>query len=178
MYTTYLKSYGTKLWGRENGRTVRESILEDYSKSLDLTLVLDFHEVEILDFSFASEVIGVIISRLAQELYGKHVLLRHMNKFVEENIGVALERPELCALILEDNDSWRVLGKCSDKLTETLKLVIQLKEADTPTIAEALNINIPACNNRLKTLNVLGLIDKEEISAPTGGKQFIYKSII
>jgi len=139
--------------------------------------VLDFSGVDILDFSFASEVIGVIISRLAQELYGKHVILTQMNKFVEENIGVALERPELCALIM-DNNKWRLLGKCSDKLIETLKLIIELKEVDTPTLAHHLKINIPACNNRLKTLNLLGLIDREEISAPSGGKQFLYRSII
>jgi len=179
MYTAKIATDSTKrFWTRDLGVAVREKIMVDFIRSGENILKFDFTGVEIVDFSFASEVIAISISRLAKELIGRHIIVTGMNKSVEENIEVALERSELCALVLEAEDSWKLIGKCSSSLLSTFKAVMELKQTDTPTLAGNLQTTVPVLNNRLRVLTDLGLVKKEESSAPSGGRQYIYSSII
>jgi hypothetical protein len=179
LYITKLISEGeTKFWTRDKGTEVRNKILSEFELSGESILVIDFTGVEIVDFSFASEVVAISVSRLAKELSGKHILIRGMNKSVEENVSVAIERAALCVLIYEDENAWKLIGKYSDALLTTFKLIKDLKKTDTPTLAEKLNSTIPVMNNRLRALTDLGLVIKEESSAPSGGKQYNYYCII
>lgn len=172
------QSFGDSLWGRELGKTVRDKIIDGFKNQLKRVLLLNFSGVNRIDFSCASEIVSILILRLAGELKGNHILLSGLSPFVEENIDAALHKAELCSLVLLDNENWKMIGKYSDTLQQTLSKVIEMGQADTPTLASALNIAVTSCNNRLKTLVTLGIVGREEQVAPTGGKQYIYKSIV
>jgi hypothetical protein len=169
--------FGEQLWGREEGKRIRDEIIEEFLLNDYLVLVMDFIGVSRIDFSCASEIVSVLILRISGELKGRHVILANLSSFVEENIDAALEKAELCCIVLEDQ-SWKLIGKFSETLIQTLQKVSELKSADTPTISDALKIAVPSCNNRLKTLLSLGMIKRNEIIAPSGGKQYMYYSIV
>ncbi|MNP44996.1 hypothetical protein D3C76_1388840 [compost metagenome] len=141
-------------------------------------MLLNFSGVNRIDFSCASEIVSILILRLAGELKGNHILISGLSQFVEENVDAALHKAELCSLIISEGRQWRMIGKFSDTLQQTLKKVIEIGQADTPTLASALNIGVTSCNNRLKTLVTLGMVGREEQTSPTGGKQYIYISVI
>lgn len=170
--------FGDSLWGRELGRSVRDRILDSFTNQPKRVLLLNFSGVNRIDFSCASEIVSILILRLAGELKGNHILLSGLSQFVEENVDAALHKAELCGLIVTEEGKWRMIGKYSDTLQQTLSKVIEIGQADTPTLAMALNIAVTSCNNRLKTLVTLGMVGREEQTSPTGGKQFIYKTII
>lgn len=170
--------FGEQLWGREQGKSIRDEIIESFLNQRDNILLLNFSGVTRIDFSCASEIVSILILRLSGELKGKHLIISGLSKFVEENIDAALDKAELCGLVLLQEGAWKMIGKYSETLVQTLDKVITLGQADTPAIADALNIAVTSCNNRLKTLVNLGMVSREEHIAPTGGKQYIYKKII
>lgn len=171
------KLFGDQLWGREEGKRIRDQIIDQFNLQDKLVLVLDFTGVTRIDFSCASEIVSVMILRISGELKGRHVLLQGLSAFVEENINAALDKAELCCITLV-NDSWKLIGKYSDTLLQTLRKVDELKVTDTPTLSHKLNIALTSCNNRLKTLVNLGMIKKEEVIASSGGRQFKYYTIM
>lgn len=179
MFIAKLTSEGeTRFWTRDKGTEVRNKFLDEFQSSEENVLEIDFTGVEIVDFSFASEVIAIPVSRLSGELSGKHIIIKGMNKAVEENVCVAVERAQLCVLVVESEKIWKLIGKCSEALFKTFEMIVNFKKTDTPTLAEKLDTTVSVLNNRLRVLLDLGLVKKEESSAPSGGKQYIYYSII
>jgi len=179
MYNVVLSANGvTRFWTREAAIPIREKFIADFLATDEEILKIDFTRVEIVDYSFASEIVAIPLSRLAIELKGKHIIIAGMNKAVEENVTVALEKAELCALAVDSSNAWKLIGKCSEALSSTFAMIEKLKKTDTPTLAERLGTTIPVLNNRLRILTDLGLVKKEESSAPSGGRQYIYYSII
>lgn len=168
----------TELWGREEGRKIRESIVDEFSAQNKSVLLLDFTDIKRIDFSCASEIVSILIIRLAAELKGKHIVLYGLSQYVKENIDAALGKVDKCCIVLDENDEWYLIGKFSDSLKDTLSTVVALEEGDTNKIANALSIAVTSCNNRLKTLVDLGMVGRKEISAISGGKQFLYYSIL
>lgn len=170
--------YGEQLWGREQGKSIRDDIIESFLNQRHNVLQLNFNGVTRIDFSCASEIVSILILRLSGELKGRHLLVSGLSNFVEENIDAALDKAELCSLVLLHEGSWKMIGRYSETLLQTLSKVIALGQVDTPTLADSLKIAVTSCNNRLKTLVNLGIVSREEQIAPTGGKQYIYNSII
>ena len=64
----------------------------------------------------------------------------------------------------------------------TIKDIINLlhknKKADSRLLADALGTTVQVINNRTTTLTKLGLVIRKIEDAPTGGKQYVYESII
>ncbi|ULO07057.1 hypothetical protein H1230_29635 [Paenibacillus sp. 19GGS1-52] len=169
--------YTDQLWGREAGREIRESILNSFLAQTHSVLILDFTEVSRIDFSCASEIVSILIIRLSAELRGRHIILTGLSDLVRENIDAALSKVDKCCLVTNETE-WYLIGKCSDSLKDTLSKVIEFEISDTNKIADSLSIAITSCNNRLKTLVDLGMVSRKEVPAPSGGKQFIYYSIL
>jgi len=169
----------TRFWGRDTGREIREKVIDSWLKTEEDTLLLDFTNVEIVDFSFSSEVIAVIISRLSGELFGKHVILTGLNSFVKENVAMALEKADVCSVVWSETDNvCELIGKCSEGLLQLFTLIRDFKKTDSPSLASKLNTTVQVVNNRLRVLTNLGLVKRVETTAPTGGKQYEYYSII
>lgn len=173
-----MKQHGSALWGRKMGREIRADVEEALEKLRPgEVLGIDLDNIEVMDFSFASEVFGKLISRLPTEYRDRYLVLLNVDDYVEENLDAALNSLELAALILRDSD-WKIIGKFSEAHVTTLKALAKTKTATAPQIAEALNISLTACNNRLRKLSDLVLIRKERFSSPTGGEQFQYAWLV
>ena len=154
------------IWGHTNARNYRDTILKKWEESLDKILVLDFEKITMIDFSAASDLICIPISRIQTELK------------VRENINVALDRQELCCMNLLNETYYEILGKCSDGLKDIIDVLYEKKKADSRILADTLNTTVQVINNRTTTLTKLGLIIRKTEDAPTGGKQYVYESII
>jgi hypothetical protein len=184
IYKFSLIKYGEKkLWGRDKGKRIREQIMEYFNSSNfnvqnEKILQLDFTAIDIVEFSFVSELLVVLIARLAGEMKGKHIVLSGMNSLIKENVSIALEKAKQVALVIEEVNNWALIGKCSDPIYQTFAAVVEKGSVDTPSLAEMLNTNIHSVNNRLKVLQSFGLVKRTEIIAPSGGIQYIYHSII
>ena len=166
------------IWGHTNARNYRDKIFEKWDKSLENILVLDFEKIKMIDFSAASDLICIPISRIQTELIDKHIIIKNAKNEVRENINVALDRQELCCMNLLNEKDYEMLGKCSDGLKEILEVLYKKKKADSRVLADTLNTTVQVVNNRTTTLARLGLIKRKTEDAPTGGKQYVYESII
>ena len=166
------------IWGHTNARNYRDTIFKMWEESYDEMLVLDFEKITMIDFSAASDLICIPISRIQMELKEKHIIISNAKNEVRENINVALERQELCCMNLIGNNNYEMLGKCSEGLKDIINLLFKLKKADSRTIADSLNTTVQVVNNRTTTLYKLGLLKRQTEDAPTGGKQYVYESIV
>jgi hypothetical protein len=184
IYKFSLIKYGEKkLWGRDKGKRIREQIMEYFNSSSfnvqnEDILQIDFTAIDIVEFSLVSELLVVLIARLAGEMKGKHIVLSGMNPLIKENVSVALEKAKQVALVIDEANNWSLIGKCSDPIHHTFEVVVDKKSVDTPTLAQILNTNIHSINNRLKILQSYGLVKRTEVIAPSGGIQYVYHSII
>lgn len=163
-----LGHYGSHLWGRTIGETVRENIEAELS-ALDpgVILAIDLHDVEVMDFSFASEVVGKILSRRPVEYSDRYVILQGVSVYVKENLDAALQNLELAVLVIR-NEDWEVIGKIGGVDIETLQELFEANSATSREMAARLDISITAVNNRLRKLADLGLIRKTRAGSSGG----------
>lgn len=164
--------------GHFTARKYREVIFERWEQSSDEILVLDFEKITMVDYSAASDLVCIPISRIQTELKEKHIIIKNAQKEVRENINVALERQELCCINLLNEDAYEILGKCSEGLKNIIQVLHKKKKSDSRMLADILNTTVQVINNRTTTLAKLGLVIRTLEDAPTGGKQYVYESII
>lgn len=110
-----LGDFGKYLAMRPLGRGVQEK-LDSRLRALSAggVLVVDFDGVEMMDYSFADEALGTILSRMAAKEYpDRHLVLEvrgdEISDALLENIEVALNRREVAALVLPQNSTASVL---------------------------------------------------------------------
>lgn len=163
-------------WGREEGRKVREQI-ENALSSVDAgqTLVVDLKPVEVMDFSFSSEVFGKLIGRLGSEYPGRMLVLSTPSPYVKENLGAALDALGLMALAYKGPRSWELIGKWAETDLETLEALQRLNDAAAPQLAEALGIQLTTCNQRLRKLVEAGIVARTRAVGKAGGDQYVYR---
>jgi hypothetical protein len=164
------------LWGHDDGRRLREK-LEGILESLGpgSVLTIDLKGIEAMDFSLASEVFGKLYWRLDAEYPGRVVLLAGLTDYLKRNLDAALAALGLMALVVKGARSWELIGKFAETDRETIAVLHRLKQATAPKLADALDIKLTTCNQRLKKLAEAGLVVRMRVSAPTGGEQFVYR---
>lgn len=190
-----LGEYGKMLAMRPQGRSVQES-LEAQLRGLPPggVLVLDFDNVEMMDYSFADEALGTLFSRLAAKEYPDRylVLVTDENEITQallENVEAALNRREVAALVVPRevflksgvtaNRNWHVIGSLPEHLVETLSAVIEREEVTVRDLVEALGLDsVTACNNRVARLHQLRLVRRKASIVPEGGRQYYYSSVL
>lgn len=169
-----MRQHDTRLWGRARGAAVRADIERALTKlSSGDVLGLNLSGVEVMDFSFASEVIGKLLYRMPVEYPDQQMVLLGASNYVKENLDAALRGMGLAALVLHGN-GWEVIGKFGEADLETLRELAVAKSATAGEMARGLGISITACNNRLRKLTDLGLIRRERTVSPSGGEQYRY----
>jgi Winged helix-turn-helix DNA-binding len=165
---------------RGTGRRVREA-LADALEGLSSggVLYVDTRGVELMDYSFADEALGILVSRAAAGEYGeKGVVLVEGDRELLENIEASLRQRGLAMIrVDEPGASPQLVGEVPEHLVETLQTIQDAGSITNADLAAKLGLNHTACNNRATRLFKLGLIHRHKNTAAPGGRQYSYEGI-
>lgn len=175
-----LKNGSANLVTRETGRIILERIEREIREiGKGETLVLDFSDIKVIDYSCADEVIAKLITRLKGDEYGdKYVILQNLSSSQKENIHVALEKKDLAILVTTPDKKWEIIGILNNYLSETLQLIMKSGEISARGLSDKLKLELNTASTRLLNLHKSRLVKKVEERTPDGRRQFIYKSLL
>ncbi len=165
---------------RGTGRRVREALAEALEGlSSGGVLYVDTRGVELMDYSFADEALGILVSRAAAGEYGeKGVVLVEGDRELLENIEASLRQRGLAMIrVDEPGASPQIVGEVPEHLVETLQTIQDAGSITNADLAAKLGLNHTACNNRATRLFKLGLILRHKNTAAPGGRQYAYEGI-
>ncbi len=165
---------------RGTGRRVREALAEALEGlPSGGVLYVDTRGVELMDYSFADEALGILVSRVAAGEYGdRRVVLVEEDRELLENIEASLRQRAL-AMVRVDEPGARpwIVGEVPEHLVETLREIPAAGSITNADLAARLGLNHTACNNRATRLLKLGLIHRHKNTAAPGGRQYSYEGI-
>jgi hypothetical protein len=173
--------FGGKLMvTRRTGRAVREA-LADTLEALPKggVLYVDTRGVELMDYSFADEALGVLVSRVAGGEYGeRYLVLVEEDRDLLENIEASLRQRSLAMVRVDEvGGEPAVVGTIPDHLADTLRAIMDAGSITNADLAKKLGLNHTAMNNRATRLAKLGLIYRKIETAAPGGRQYTYERI-
>src|SRR3954468_10439478 len=153
---------------RGTGRRVREAlgeVLEGLPGGG--VLYVDTRGVELMDYSFADEALGILVSRAAAGEYGdRHAVLVEEDRELLENIEASLRQRDLAMVRVDQpGDTPKIVGDVPDHLLETLRVIYEAGSITNADLASRLSLNHTACNNRATRLFKLGLIHRQKNTA-------------
>jgi hypothetical protein len=174
--------FGGKLMvTRSTGRAVREA-LEGTLAALPKggTLYVDTRGVELMDYSFADEALGILASRAASGEYGdRHMVLVEEDRDLLENVEASLRQRSLAMIRVDEiGGEPSIVGEVPDHLVATLQAIYDVGSITNATLAAKLGLNHTACNNRASRLVKLGLIHRHIETAAPGGRQYTYERVV
>ncbi len=165
---------------RGTGRRVREAlgeVLEGLPSGG--VLYVDTRGVELMDYSFADEALGILASRVAGGEYGeRRVVLVEEDRELLENIEASLRQRGLALIrVNEPGAAPEIVGEVPEHLVETLRTIYDAGSITNADLAAKLGLNHTAMNNRATRLVKLGLIHRHKNTAAPGGRQYSYEGI-
>jgi Winged helix-turn-helix DNA-binding len=175
-------NFGSKLMvTRSTGRVVREA-LEEALVALPKggVLYVDTRGVELMDYSFADEALGILASRAASGEYGdRHLVLIEEDRDLLENVEASLRQRSLAIIRVDEmGGEPSIVGEVPDHLVETLQAIYDAGSITNAALAAKLSLNHTACNNRATRLAKLGLIHRHVETAAPGGRQYTYERVV
>ena len=166
---------------RSTGRAVREA-LEETLAALPKggTLYVDTRGVELMDYSFADEALGILASRVASGEYGdRHLVLVEEDRDLLENVEASLRQRSLAMIRVDEIGAEpSIVGEVPDHLVATLQAIYDSGSITNAALATKLGLNHTACNNRATRLAKLGLIHRRIETAAPGGRQYTYERVV
>jgi hypothetical protein len=174
--------FGGKLMvTRSTGRVVREA-LEETLAALPKggTLYVDTRGVELMDYSFADEALGILASRSASGEYGdRHLVLVEEDRDLLENVEASLRQRSLAMIRVDEVGAEPgIVGEVPEHLVATLQAIYDAGSITNAALAAKLGLNHTACNNRATRLAKLGLIHRRIETAAPGGRQYTYERVV
>lgn len=173
--------FGGKLMvTRSTGRAVREALAEALEAlPRGGVLYVDTRGVELMDYSFADEALGVLVSRVAGGEYGdRHLVLVEEDRDMLENVEASLRQRSLAMIRVDEiGGEPGIVGTVPDHLVATLEAIREAGSITNADLAKKLGLNHTACNNRATKLAKLGLIHRRIETAAPGGRQYSYERI-
>src|ERR687897_101720 len=173
--------FGGKLMvTRSTGRTVREALEETLA---DLpkggTLYVDTRGVELMDYSFADEALGILASRAASGEYGdRHLVLVEEDRDLLENVEASLRQRSLAMIRVDEIGAEPgIVGKVPDHLVETLQAIYDAGSITNAALATRRGLTPPGGNTRATGLPNPALTPRRTETAAPGGRQYTYERI-
>ncbi len=165
---------------RGTGRRVREAlgeVLEGLPSGS--VLYVDTRGVELMDYSFADEALGILASRVAGGEYGdRRAVLVEEDRELLENVEASLRQRNLAMIrVDEPGAAPEIVGEVPEHLVETLRTIYDAGSITNADLAAKLGLNHTAMNNRATRLVKLGLIHRHKNTAAPGGRQYSYEGI-
>ncbi len=163
---------------RGTGRVVRQALADALAElPKGGVLYVDTRTLEFVDYSFADEALGILVSRVAGGEYGdRHLVLVEEDRDLLENVEASLRQRNLAMIrVPEIGGEPAVVGILETHLLETLEAVRKVGPITTADLAARLGVNHTACNNRATNLVERGLIARRK---ETGGRRYVYERIV
>ncbi len=163
-------------YGTTRGRKARAQLLEHIAKLVEVkTIGISLKGIDGADVSFLRESLIFTFKQYAKKISF------YIFDLTDEDIIANLEG----AAIIGDfrvtcwvNDTCRFVGpEPSPSSLPLLKVVLSNRSVTTTQVAQALEMSVQNASTRLKRLSEEGFITRVEMSAGSGGKEFIYKVI-
>jgi hypothetical protein len=172
-------SFHSLLVTRSRGKQVKELISIQLQNEKDWqVLLLDFTEVQVLDYSWADECIAKLAAEVNADLYGSRgIIVTSCTDDQAENISAALLQRNLTLLRLQETES-TLLGELKEPFLSTLSFVNQQKKVTARDVADYFQLAINTASNRLSEIYKRHLALRQEEVLTSGGKQFIYSSLL
>ncbi len=176
--TFLLSPYGKQLWTRQTAQGVRADLYAALARlASGDTLVINVRGVEVFDYSFANEFFGKSVLSLPTEFPGRFVVVEHLTADTREDLHQALESLGL-AMIERRGRKVSLLGKVHPADQATFDAIVRVGGAVAAvTLAEELEVNLTAMNERLAKLTKLGLVRRERGLSAAGREQYLYTAL-
>lgn len=144
-------------------------------------VVLDLRSLEYLGYSFVKRTLRKVLRRRNAGEYGDRqiILAAEQDPDFLDGTETALEEKKLFALVIPDPDAFRrdrnagqLLGAAPGYLEDTFNALRELEEATTGELARAIDQSVQNTNNRLKRLEEMGLVRRQKVASPSGGREW------
>lgn len=164
---------------REKGQKVY-SLLQKRLKGAnhaDAPIVINFPDNQLMDVSFADEVVVRIGEEIRMGKYGEDqgLILQGLGEDSIKNLNAAvnLQKLKTAFLVLNQSGEWKYVGHLEQNLRDTLDLLYAQKQLTAPNLVKQLGLAINTASTRLKRLYDLHLI-KRDFEITENGLQYIY----
>ena len=158
---------------RSEGERMRPAILQQVNQSRVPLVVIDLTGVEIVNSSFADEIVAVPLLRICSGEYGeRYLVVLTPTREVIQDAQLPLERRDLTLLVFvgELGADWHLLGTRRSFFEETLSEIARRRSVSTGDLAKALEISAQNCSNRLTELAKRRLVQREREFGIRGGQ--------
>lgn len=163
-----------QLWSADKGKLFRDMAIKNYhaNKNTD-ELEINLCDIEVADTSFIREGFVKLIVELSVEYERPRLFFSNVSDYMLENLDTAFFKHERFAVTLH-NKKIKLIGKYSQQINETLKVLFYKKRATASMVAQSLDIQLNTVNNRLMKLYKMATINRKELGQDSGGKEFEY----
>lgn len=145
---------------RPTGAAVRNRIEAALSRSDCLTALLDFSDIELLDFSCAEEIVAkLLLAQASQE--PRFVVLRGLRDDQHDAIEQVLTHHRLAVAALMDHGEPVLLGSVSNDAREAFACICRLGRACSGDLAQALGWPESRAGEALESLTLHRLVRPE-----------------
>lgn len=136
---------------------------------------VDLSRVEAMTISYADELVAKLAAeRRSLGIADTFFQLSNGSSEIVETIAVALERRGLFAMHDPKDGRPELLG-APDHLQVTFDVALKLEEFTAGELANELDINLPAANNRIRQLAEIGAVIRTRVAPAHGGRQYLYQ---
>jgi len=141
-------------------------------------VAFDLRDLEYIGYSYAKPTIRTPLRRQSTGEYGKRrlILLAERREDFLDGVEAALKEKDMAVLLADSTedplDGIEPLGHVKDHLLKTFHVVKEVGPATTAQIASDLEESPQNANNRLRSLDDLGLIRREKVDSESGGKEW------
>lgn len=172
-----------RLGTRSEGRRVQEAILAQVAAGREAVVVLDLNGLEMMNSSFADEVIATPLQRILNgEHGGRYFVLDSPSRELVEDAQRPLENRDLSVLCFGGfpDGPWWILGVDRPVFRPLLELLMKHGSLDTGMIAKLLDDtkSVQNFSNRLAELAKRGLIKRAKEFGTKGGQTHTNMSLL
>jgi DNA-binding transcriptional ArsR family regulator len=164
---------------REKGQKVYSAFQHRFAgkDNLEGPIIIEFPENQLMDVSFADEVVIRIGEEIRKGKYGEGqgMILQGLGEDSIQNLNAAvnLQKLKTAFLVLKPSGEWECVGHLEQNLRNTLDLLYAQKQLTAQSLVRQLGLAINTASTRLKRLYDLHLI-KRDFEITENGLQYIY----
>lgn len=167
---------------RSEGERLRPVVLRLIEQCRELLIVLDLTGVELVNSSFADEVLALPLQRVCGGEFGEryYVVLTPTLEVIQD-AQLPLEKRHLTAMVFvgpEIGREWHLLGVKKSFFDSTVKEIMRAGSTSTGDLAKALDISLQNCSNRLAELGKRRLVQREKEFGVRGGQTHTNRSLL